>query len=92
MPVARRWTAEADKVICDMRIAGHTWADIARTLSLSRNTVIERGRRLNAVAPARAPMSKDDKDMLDDRNRPPLPAGHWLTWALLTAEPFPERG
>jgi hypothetical protein len=26
---------------------------------------------------------------IDDPNRPPLPAGHPLTWGLLTSEPYP---
>lgn len=93
MPQARAWSEAADKVICEMRAAGETWALIGRTLGLSRNTVIERGRRLRAVAPARPLMAAKDKDMegLDDPNRPPLRAGHPLTWGLLTDEPFPER-
>jgi hypothetical protein len=51
MPQARAWTDKADSVICSMRGAGATWAMIGVSLGLSRNTVIERGRRLQAAPP-----------------------------------------
>lgn len=88
MPQAREWTTAADGVICDMRAAGATWASIGVRLGLSRNTVIERGRRLRAEAPVRTVTPKE-YDMLEDPNRGPLPAGHALTWGLLTSEPYP---
>lgn len=88
LPQAREWTASADSVICEMRGAGETWAAIGARLGLSRNTVIERGRRLRAEAPVRAAAVKE-YDMMDDPNRGPLPAGHPLTWSLLTSDPFP---
>jgi hypothetical protein len=89
MPVAREWTKAADFTICQMRGAGSTWAEIGRTLGLSRNTVIERGRRLRAEAPPR-PVPKVQEEMVsDDPNRGPLRAGHPLTWGLLTNEAFP---
>jgi hypothetical protein len=91
MPQAREWTQDADRVICEMRGAGETWAAIGRELGLSRNTVIERGRRLRAFAPPRPPPVLKDADEaeLDDPNRQPLRAGHPLTWGLLTDAPFP---
>ncbi len=92
MPQARVWTPTADRVIVDMRGGGATWAAIGKELGLSRNTVIERGRRLRAALPLRqAPVMKSkDEEGLDDPNRPPLRAGHPLTWRLLTDAPFPE--
>ncbi|MBB5373625.1 hypothetical protein HNP71_001889 [Acidocella aromatica] len=90
MPQARQWTAIADQTICEMRAAGETWSAIGRRLGLARSTVIERGRRLRASAPVKSLMLPKRDDMLDDPNRPPLPAGHPLTWSLLTDEPFPE--
>ena len=90
MPEALVWSPIADKVILTSRIDGSSWAEIGQKLGLSRNTVIERGRRLNAAAPVKATMRSLPKVMEDDPNRAPLPAGHPLTWALLTNEPYPE--
>lgn len=88
MPQARQWTAEADKVIFDMRGVGETWAAIGLRLGLSRNTVIERGRRLRAEAPVKLAVVKE-YDVLEDPHRAALPAGHPLTWGLLSDEPYP---
>ncbi len=90
MPQARQWTDTADEVIRRMRAAGETWAVIGRSLGLSRNTVIERGRRLCAHAPKRVAVAPQAKDVSDDPNRPALPAGHKLTWGLLTDAEFPD--
>ena len=92
MPKARVWTQSADRVICEMRGAGATWAKIGQTIGLSRNTVIERGRRLHAERPIRPAMvvKNADEEGLDDPNRPPLRAGHPLTWGLLMDSPFPR--
>jgi len=90
MPLAREWTKQADFTICQMRGGGATWAQIGRTLGLSRNTVIERGRRLRAEAPVRvAARVVVEEDVTADPNRGPLRAGHPLTWGLLTSEPYP---
>jgi len=89
MPHARIWTEEADSLIRAMRLERRTWADIGRSLGLSRNTVIERGRRILAVAPPLPCKPVQEKIVSDDPNRLPLPAGHPLTWTLLTDEPFP---
>jgi hypothetical protein len=89
MPTARLWTAQADLTIKDMRANGQTWAAIGRSLGLSRNTVIERGRRLRAMAPGKAVKAAVVKLVSDDPNRTALPAGHPLTWKILTSEDFP---
>jgi hypothetical protein len=60
---------------CQMRAAGATWEEIGRTLRLSRNTVIERGRRLRATAPLRAAMPVAREVTSDDQNWAPLPPG-----------------
>jgi hypothetical protein len=91
MPEARIWTTAADGVICTMREAGQTWAAIGDALGLSRNTVIERGRRLRAQAPPR-PCSVVEKLVSEDPNRLPLPAGHPVTWRLISDSPYPEWG
>jgi hypothetical protein len=72
-----------------MRGDGASWAAISRALGLSRNTVIERGRRLRAAAPVRVAVPVAERPEIDDPNRPPLAAGHPLTWGLLTSEPYP---
>ncbi len=92
MPKARVWTAAADAVIRNMRAGGATWAQIGRTLGLSRNTVIERGRRLCAQAPVKVVAPVGGEVVSDDPNRGPLRAGHPLTWGLLTSEPYPQGG
>lgn len=89
MPEARVWTAAADRVICMMREAGETWAAIGQRLGLSRNTVIERGRRLRAQAPPKTVLVAE-KQVSDDPNRLPLPAGHPVTWRLISDAPYPE--
>lgn len=89
MPAARAWTEAADRTICEMRAEGATWAAIGRTLGLSRNTVIERGRRLRAQSPVRAVVVQETP-VSDDPNRLPLRAGHPITWGLLTDLPYPD--
>jgi hypothetical protein len=91
MPKARVWTKRADETICEMRASGETWASIGRVLGLSRNTVIERGRRLRAEAPPRIAAINDADAVSDDPNRTPLRAGHPVTWGLLTDEPYPAH-
>jgi hypothetical protein len=90
MPLARTWTDDADSAIRVMRAAGETWASIGRSLGLSRNTVIERGRRLRAAAPLRSGRPLLEKPVSEDPNRAPLPPGHKLTWGLLTDHEFPQ--
>jgi len=92
MPQARNWTDSADTAIRTMRAEGQTWAAIGRSLGLSRNTVIERGRRLCAHAPKRMAAPAAAKLVSDDPNRATLPAGHPLTWGLLTDAEFPAYG
>jgi hypothetical protein len=91
MPYAREWTAAADHAICAMRATGCSWAQIGQSLGLSRNTVIERGRRLRAAAPARAAVVREERTISDDPNRGALPAGHPITWGLLTDAAYPGR-
>ncbi len=89
MPQARVWSEVADRTIREMRTSGATWAVIGRTLGLSRNTVIERGRRLRAEAPPRQAAIQEPA-ISEDPNRLPLRAGHPITWSLLTDLPYPE--
>ncbi len=91
MPEARSWTLAADATIYEMRATGASWAAIGVVLGLSRNTVIERGRRLRAAAPVRVAAAPAERSLLDDPNRGALPAGHPLTWGLICDAPYPDR-
>jgi hypothetical protein len=88
MPVARTWTAAQDETIRNMRAVGSTWAAIANALQMSRNIVIERGRRLNAEwIQSKEPLHVKTSQ---GPNRAPYPPGHPATWSLLTNMEFPR--
>jgi hypothetical protein len=76
-----RWTAELDGELRALRGAGVTWDGIASAMSLGRNTVLERGRKIGArrLRPVIAPLLEEPRD------RPARQAGHPATWALITA-------
>lgn len=77
------WTETADDTIRRMRAGGATWAAIGAMLGLSRNTIIERGRRIQAAGgPIRVP--RPTRPAEEDPNRAPLPAGHPISWGILT--------
>ena len=82
MPIRRNWTDQADATIKAMRATGATWAAIGAALGLSRNTVIERGRRIRAAGGPQ-PVAKVPRSPEEDPNRGALPAGHEITWGLL---------
>ena len=85
MPKSLVWTAAQDAAITRMRAEGATWATIGEHLGLSRNTVIERGRRIHAAQGSiRQPAQREP-----ERPREPLPAGHPETWRLISKEPYP---
>jgi hypothetical protein len=84
------WTAVLDEALLTLRGAGLTWDQVATELDLTRNTVVERGRRIGARGPRRS------MDMiLEPRDRPARPPGHPATWALITdgtvlaGQPYP---
>ncbi|MDD2876065.1 MAG: AsnC family protein [Acidiphilium sp.] len=84
MPMRRDWTESADNTIRRMRADGATWAAIGDMLGLSRNTIIERGRRIHAAGgPSQAP--RPPRPPEEDPNRGPLRAGHPISWGILTA-------
>jgi hypothetical protein len=84
MAERREWTETADNTIRYMRSAGATWASIGTMLGLSRNTVIERGRRIQAPG-GPVPVPRPVRRPEDDPNRPPMHAGHPIAWDVLTA-------
>ena len=75
-----KWNNELDEQLRHLRAAGVTWDGIAGALSLGRNTVLERGRKIGArrLRPVLATTTEEPRD------RPPRQAGHPATWALLT--------
>lgn len=78
MPKKLVWTNAQDTTIKRLRSEGATWDTIAMSLHLTRWTVIERGRQIDARPP---PI--DFIPEPDDPNREPLPAGHPRCWDVL---------
>ncbi len=81
MPQKLIWSPPRDAELKRLRAEGETWDEIARLFGISRNAAIERGRRIGArlpVRPAPPPAARDPE-------RPPLPAGHPITWGAITA-------
>jgi hypothetical protein len=75
---AIEWTPAMETVLRRMRGDGETWAAIGAALGLGREAVREHGRRIGARRNPPPPPAERE-----DRNRPPLPAGHPMTWGLL---------
>ena len=88
------WTQQADEHLLRMRADGQPWTLVARKLSVGRNAAIERSRRLG-LAPIRHPRPGAPKPAPERTDRPPLPAGHPVTWKTITdnspleGEPYP---
>jgi hypothetical protein len=65
---------------------------IAKAMRLSRNAVVERASRLGVHVPMRAGCRRaaitskpqHGYESVDSLNRDPLPAGHPISWALIT--------
>ncbi len=85
------WTSRLDERLLQLRAVGLTWDAMAAELGCSRNSVIERGRRLGA----RRIVMKPARVVPESRDRPPRPPGHPACWGLITAgtllegEPYP---
>jgi hypothetical protein len=75
MPKRIVWTEAQDLKIKRMRTERASWDSIAAAVGVTRWTVIERGRRLNARLP-----SPDSESPTEDPERPSLPPGHPETW------------
>ncbi len=74
-----KWTVELDERLRSLRSAGVTWDGIASAMSLGRNTVLERGRKIGA---RRTPICPPPPE--EARDRPARQPGHPATWALIT--------
>lgn len=83
MVAKRTWTAEQDDAIRALRMEGKSWQQVADVLGMGRNTVLERGRRINAVLgeiekPALVASSSNP-----EANRAPLEPGNSITWGMI---------
>jgi hypothetical protein len=74
-----QWTDEMDEQIRRLRWEWMTWDSIGTQLSLSRNTVLERGRKIGASKSP--PVAVVKAEAVD---RPCLQPGHPETWGLIT--------
>ena len=83
MSTAIRWSPHADAQILTLRAAGATWHDVASSLSVGRNSVIERARRIGLRPMTR--IQPAPKPPIERVDRPALPAGHPLSWQTITA-------
>ena len=83
MPPSPPWQPDRDAVLRRLRTEGHTWAAIGTELGVSREAARERGRRIGAIRLPPPPPPVPDISL--SANRPPLPAGHPLSWGLLTS-------
>jgi hypothetical protein len=79
MPKRIVWTEAQDTQIRRMRADRSSWDTIAAAVGVTRWTVIERGRRLNARLPT--PVTHDRS--FDDTERAPLPPGHPESWGAI---------
>ena len=85
MPKKLVWTDAQDTQIRRLRVEGASWEMIAGVLGITRWTVIERGRRINAMRPPR-----DFVPPPEDPARDPLPvftAREVDGWVEISAEP-----
>ena len=94
MPAKLDWPEEMDAQLLELRRHKMAWNVIAQTMQLSRNTVIERARRIGVVKRSKIGMAVMRPES-DDRL--PRPSGHPSTWGAITsgtcldgaAYPFP---
>lgn len=80
------WTPEADAAIRRMRAERLSWDAIGLALGVSRDSLVQRGKQLNAAAPdapeAEAlPIARVDRDT--------LPPGHPTSWGAISSGPWP---
>lgn len=81
MPQKLLWTESRDARLTHMRARGLSWDVIAAALGVSRNSAIERGRRIGARRPEPPPADPEP----EDADRPPLPPGHPTSWGTIVA-------
>lgn len=93
MPIAILWSAPRDAQLRRLRAEGESWETIARAFGVSRNCVLERGRRIGAPRPPVPPPGANSLARAEpgrhepgrhEPGRAPLPAGHEVTWGAIT--------
>jgi hypothetical protein len=91
------WNERRDQWLKELRHRGHSWDGIASVLQITRNAAMERARLVHAVLPRRAPDALAVLGLVEDPDRPPLPPGHPVAWAVLVegtclaAVPYPRQ-
>ena len=80
MPAKRQWTPTQDRRIAASRLLRRPWERIAADLGASRSAVIDRARLLGIP-----PLPPLPPAPVEDPNRDPMPTGHPVAWAVLTA-------
>jgi hypothetical protein len=77
------WTAQADQRLAKMREQGASLRCMARAFGLSRSVVTARARAIGLEIPTKPELLPRPAYELSD-NRDPLPAGHPISWGLIT--------
>ncbi len=84
MPISYAWSTQADRHLLSLRAAGLPWREIATELQVGRNAAIERARRLGVRPLTHLPFPPRPRVQPERADRPPLPAGHPVTWCAIT--------
>lgn len=94
MPQKLQWTPRNDARLLRLRHQGHGWDALSAQFGVTRNAVMERARRIGARMACRPRVWV----VIEDPDRPPLPPGHPVCWAILTEGtvladlPYPRPG
>jgi len=78
------WTPQSDQRLAKMREQGMSMRCMARSFGLSRSVITARARILGLEIPNRPALAPQKPPPSSDAGREPLPAGHALTWGLIT--------
>lgn len=82
MPTKLDWPETMDTQLLQLRSERTAWDVIARTMGLSRNTVIERARRIGVAKRSKVGVAAL---LVESDERAPRPPGHPATWGAITA-------
>lgn len=88
MSRAIEWTEEMDATLRDMRGDGCTCMEVAATLDVSKNAVINRCDRLGLVTGNRF-RQQHMVTRQEDRDEEPLPPGHPVSWGAISMGQWP---